>query len=71
MRLIFLVLWLAWGVFWIAKSRGIKAVERSATRDERLGPIIPLCVASGLIALPELAVWQDVITGVEIAFVEM
>lgn len=49
-RFLFPVLWLAWGAYWLAASRGVKTAVRVESRVSRLLHILPLLLAGWLLA---------------------
>ena len=42
---LFIVMWIAWGVYWIASARGIKPAVRRESRLSRWAHFGPLIVA--------------------------
>jgi protein-S-isoprenylcysteine O-methyltransferase Ste14 len=55
-RVLFPTLWLIWGAYWCAQSRGGKATARQESRFSRVSYIAPLLVAFALLWLPDLPI---------------
>ena len=47
-------LWIAWGLYWWASARGLKAVRRRESPASRAAHLLPLAVAALLLAVPSL-----------------
>lgn len=52
-NMIFL-LWIVWGIYWLAVSHKVKAAARRESPLSRAGHVLPLLIAALLLALPSL-----------------
>jgi protein-S-isoprenylcysteine O-methyltransferase Ste14 len=52
-----LVLWIAWGLYWWATSRGVKRALRLESPASRAGHIVPLVIGAALLLLPSIPGW--------------
>ncbi len=49
-----LILWIAWGIYWLVASRNVKTTARRESPLSRAGHVVPLILAALLLALPSL-----------------
>jgi len=54
-------MWLVWGLYWVARSRHVKATARKEPLSSRLAHAVPLTLAVIVLAVPRTGIpWLDV-----------
>ena len=53
---LFPAMWLAWGLYWVARSRDVKATARKEPVSSRLAHAVPLTLAMILLAVPRTGI---------------
>jgi protein-S-isoprenylcysteine O-methyltransferase Ste14 len=52
-------IWLAWGIYWLAVSGGVKSVARLESVASRAGHVLPLFIAALLLVVPFRGTFLD------------
>jgi protein-S-isoprenylcysteine O-methyltransferase Ste14 len=57
--------WIAWALYWAWASRGVKRVRRRESRASRAAHLVPLALATALLAVPSAPGWLGRPVGVD------